>query len=153
MKKQPAYKTPKSPELANRNSLMFKDRMMGISLNDLARRYGLSRSHVHRIVSGIPVVVQRPRPTKKSRKRPEREMRFMAAKFQALELRRRGFSYREIAERTGTSHGFAHKHTRRCIIRQLEGNAWQGGQDRGRPKEWKRSLMAHTTQMQDHRNR
>ena len=142
MKKQPAYKPPKSPELANRNSLIIKDRMMGLSLSDLARRYGLSHSCVHRIVSGIHAIVQRPRPDKKSRKRPEREMRFLAAKFQALELRRRGFSYREIAERTGTSHGFAHKHTRRCIIRQLEGNAWQGGQDRGRPREWKRSLMA-----------
>ena len=57
-----------------------------------------------------------------------------------MDLRKRGYSYREIAERTGLSRSATHNYARLVKITELRGNAWLSLID-GRPKEWKKRLM------------
>lgn len=98
---------PESPELQDRNQMIVGSRMMGATITALATAYGLSRTHVHRIVAGVPVCISRPKRPRKSRERPGRWLRFFRLRSEARDLRKLGYSYHEIAERLGISHGCA----------------------------------------------
>ena len=135
------YREPKSPELRDRNAMMVRDRIMGATLRALAAGYGLSLTHVRRIVAGVPILISRPKRPRKSRARPERSMRFFQLRSRARDLRKRGYSYREIAERLGISHGCAYNAARMVRITRLEGRAWLSHEE-GRPRSWKRELLA-----------
>lgn len=132
---------PKSPELRARNQMIVGSRMMGATITALATEYRLSRSHVHRIVAGVPVLISRPKRPRKSRARPERWLRFFQLRSQARDLRKRGYSYRQIAAMLGISHGCAYNAARMVRITRLEGRAWLSHEE-GRPRSWKRELLA-----------
>lgn len=132
---------PKDPGRRTRNELIQKDRMFGATFERLAAAYGLSKTHVFRIAGGVPIFVTRPRPPPKSRKRPERAMHFARLRAQARELRKRGFSYRQIEEQTGLSRAAAYAAARLVKITGLEGRAWLSHES-GRPRAWMRELLA-----------
>jgi DNA invertase Pin-like site-specific DNA recombinase len=90
------------------------------------------------------VLIRRPRPSAKSRARPERAEHFRKLRSLALDLRKRGYSYREIAKRTGLSRSATHNYARKVKIAELQGSAWLGLSE-VRPKEWKKLLMAQTS--------
>lgn len=137
------YRAPKSPELRDRNAMMVRDRMMGASLRALASGYGLSLTHVRRIVAGVPILKSRPKRPRKSRARPERWFRFFQLRSRARDLRKRGYSYRQIAAMLGVSRSFAFDVARMVRITSLEGRAWLSHAE-GRPRFWKRELLART---------
>ena len=109
------YREPKTPALQDRNQMIFGARMVGATITELATSFGLSRTHVHRIVAGVPVFVWRPRRPRKSRERPGRWLRFHRLKGDARALRRLGLSYTEIAERLGISRGCAFNAARMAL--------------------------------------
>jgi DNA invertase Pin-like site-specific DNA recombinase len=137
------YHHPKSPELQARNQMIVGSRMMGATITALATGYGLSRSHVHRIVAGVPILLSRPKRPRKSRARPERWLRFFQLRSRARDLRKRGYSYREISDRLGISHGCAYNAARMVKIAELRGRAWLSHEE-GRPRSWQRELLART---------
>ena len=121
---------------------MAAARMMGATLMGIARAFGLSVGRVHAIVGNVLILYRRPncRPPAKSRAMPERAAHFRKLRWMALDLRKLGYSYRQIAEQTGLSRSAAHNYARRVKITELRGNAWLSLAD-GRPKEWKKRLM------------
>lgn len=135
---------PKSPELRARNQMIVGSRMMGATITALATEYRLSRSHVHRIVAGVPIFVTRPKRPRKSRQRPGRWLKFHRLKCEARSLRRLGLSYTEIAERLGISRGCAFNAARMVRIAELHGRAWLSHEE-GRPRAWKRELLARAS--------
>lgn len=137
------YHHPKSPELQARNQMIVGSRMMGATITALATGYGLSRSHVHRIVAGVPILISRPKRPPKSRARPGRFLHFLRLKNEARSLRRLGLSYSEIAERLGISRGCAFNAARMVRIAELRGRAWLS-HEQGRPRAWKRELLSRT---------
>lgn len=137
------YHYPKSPELQARNRDIVGSRMLGATITALAAGYGLSRSHIHRIVVGVPIFVSRPKRPRKSRVRPGRWLKFHRLKCDARDLRRLGLSYSEIAERLGISRGCAFNAARMVRIVELRGRAWLS-HEQGRPRAWKRDLLART---------
>ncbi len=139
-RKSDHYREPKSPELRDRNQMIVGSRMMGATITALAAGYGLSRSHVHRIVAGVPIFISRPKRPRKSRERPARWLRFHRLKCEARSLRRLGLSYTEIAERLGISRGCAFNAARMVRIAELQGRAWLSHEE-GRPRAWKRELL------------
>lgn len=141
MKKKLAipYPPPKSPVLLLRNDMIHKDRMLGASLGVLARKYALSKTHVRRIVQGVPVVVRPPPKPRKATPKPDGAANFWKHYAETMALRKRGFSYRQIAERVGISRTTAHGYACCVKIVSLEGGAWLGRA--GRPKAWKLALM------------
>lgn len=129
-----------SPALRARNQQMRGLRTLGADIAELATRYGLSKSRVHQIVAGVDVLIPRPKPTPKSRRRPERAEKFRQLRTIAVDLRKRGYSYRQIALQVGVGVSTAYNWTNRVLVRSLEGSAWL---DRtGRPKAWRKSLPA-----------
>ena len=141
-KKRTARQPAKNPELVRRNEEMATARMMGATLRSIARAFGLSVGRVHAIVGDVLILHRRPnyRPPAKSSARPERAAHFRKLRSMALDLRKRGYSYRQIAEQTGLSRSAAHNYARRVKITELRGNARLSLTD-GRPKEWKKHLM------------
>jgi DNA invertase Pin-like site-specific DNA recombinase len=137
------YREPKTPELQDRNQMIVGARLTGATLAELATGFGLSRTHVHRIVAGVPVFVWRSRRSRKSRERPDRCLRCHRLRGDARALRRVGFSYREIAERLGISRGCVFNAARMVNIAELQGRAWLSHEE-GRPRAWKRALLART---------
>lgn len=133
-------KEARKPELRARNQRIRSDRILGASLRELAKRHGLSKARVRQIVVGVSVLVSRPRPPAKSRKRPERAEHFRRLRMLAVDLRKRGYSYRQIAARLGVATSSAHVWARRVRIVSLDGGAWRDGS--GRPKEWRKALLA-----------
>lgn len=134
------YHHPKSPELQARNQMIVGSRMMGATITALATGYGLSRSHVHRIVAGVPILIPRKKRPPKPRTNPARWLRFFDLKCRARDLRRLGYSYHQIAERLGISHGCAFNAARMARIAELHGRAWLS-HEQGRPRAWKRELL------------
>lgn len=120
---------------------MARARMFGATVRCIARHYGLSPSRVHSIVADVLVLSPRPKRPRKSRERPGRWLHFFRLKSQARDLRKRGYSYREIAERLGLSHGCVYNAARMVKIAELRGRAWLT-HHQGRPKAWKRELLA-----------
>lgn len=135
------YREPKSPELRARNQMIVGSRMMGATLRTLATGYELSLTHVHRIVAGVPILISRPKRPRKSRARPERWLRFFQLRSRARDLRKRGYSYHQIAAMLGISHGCAFNAAHMVKIARLEGRAWLSHEE-GRPRSWKRELLA-----------
>lgn len=129
---------PPDPTIQARNEDIIRARMFGASLRKIARAYGLSLSHVQRITAGVLVIITTPKRPRKSRKRPERQQCYFELRQQAYTLRKRGFSYRQIAKAVGCSHGFAHLVAKPVKITKLEGNAWLSRE--GRPKAWVKSV-------------
>lgn len=128
------------PELRSRNQRIRGMRILGATLAELAGRHGLSITRVHQICSGIQILVARPRPHPKPRTRPERAENFRRLRMAAVDLRKRGFSYREIARRVGASIGAVYAWSSRVRIYSLEGSAWLDLT--GRPKAWLETLYA-----------
>lgn len=137
------YHYPKSPELQARNQMIVGSRIMGATITAIARGYGLSRSHVHRIVADVLILRSWPKRPRKSRARPDRWLNFNRLKCAARALRKRGYSYREIGEHLGISHGCAYNAARMVKIAELRGRAWLSHEE-GRPRAWKRELLART---------
>lgn len=139
------YHHPLSPELQARNQMIVGSRMMGATIVALATGYGLSRRHIHRIVAGVPILRSVPKRPRKSRRRPERWLRFFELRSQARDLRKRGYSYHQIAAMLGISHGCAFNAARMVKIAHLEGRAWLSHEE-GRPRAWKRELLTRQSQ-------
>ncbi len=139
-RKSDRNREPKSPELRARNQMIIGSRMMGATITALANEYGLSRSHVHRIVAGVLILLPRPKRPRKARTNPARWLRFFDLKCRARALRRLGYSYHQIAERLGISHGCAFNAARMVRIAELHGRAWLS-HEQGRPRAWKRELL------------
>lgn len=120
---------------------MATARMMGATLRSIALAFGLSVGRVHGIVGDVLILHRRPshRPPAKSRARPERAAHYRKLRSLAMDLRKLGYSYRQIAEQTGLSRSAAHNYARRVNITELRGNAWLSLTD-GRPTEWKKRL-------------
>lgn len=137
------YPEPKSPELRVRNDEMVKARMFGATIRNIARHFNLSRTHAHAIVAGVLMLRRPERRPRKSRARPERALHFLRLRCEARELRRLGYSYREIAERLGISCGLAFNAAHMVRIAELRGRAWLSHRE-GRPKAWKRELLARS---------
>ncbi len=137
------YPEPKSPELRIRNEEIAQARMLGGTFRGIARRFHLSPRHVHRIAGDVAVLFSRPKRPPKSRARPERWQRFFRLKCDARDLRKLGYSYREIAERLGISPSLAFKAARMVKIAELHGRAWLSPRE-GRPKVWKRELLTRS---------
>jgi AraC-like DNA-binding protein len=135
------YHHPKSPELQARNRMIVGSRILGATITALATGYGLSRSHVHRIVAGVPILLSVPKRPRKNRAKPDRWLKFYRLKCDARDLRKRGYSYREIADRLSISHGCAYDAARMVKITELRGRAWLSHEE-GRPRAWKRELLA-----------
>lgn len=132
---------PLRPELKARNQMIVGSRILGATIRSLANAYGLSRTHVHRIVAGVPVLRSIPNRRRKPRRDPTRLLRFHHLKCEARSLRRLGLSYTEIAERLGISRGCAFSAARMVRIAELQGRAWLSHEE-GRPRAWKRELLA-----------
>lgn len=102
---------------------------------------------MHRIVAGVPVLISRPKRPRKPRHNPARWLRFHRLKCEARNLRRLGLSYTEISERLGISRGCAFNAARLVRIVELQGRAWLSHEE-GRPRAWKRELLAHSTALE-----
>lgn len=140
-----SYKAPRDPTLAERNWQIRLDRSGGKSLRALASRYGLSVTHVQRIVIGVPIFARK-RPRQARKPPPERSdhwLRWFQLRNRARELRKRGYSYRQIATMLGISKSCAFEAACMVKITSLEGRAWLSHAD-GRPRAWKRELLART---------
>ena len=142
-RKPDPYREAVNPEKRARNAEMVRARMFGMTIRNIAKHFGLSRSRAHAIVAGVLILFPAPKRPRKSRQRPGRWLRFFQLRSQARDLRKHGYSYREIAERLGISHGCAYNAARMVKIAELHGRAWLTHQ-RGRPREWKRELLSHT---------
>lgn len=143
-RKRDRYREPKSPELRSRDRMIVGSRMMGATITALAVGSGLSRTHVHRIVAGVPVLQPRRRPRRKSRARPDRWLRFFDLKCRARDLRKLGYSYSEIADQLGISRGCAFNAARMVkVFAELRGRAWLS-HEQGRSRAWKRELLSRT---------
>jgi hypothetical protein len=143
-RKRDRYREPKSPELRSRDRMIVGSRMMGATISALAIGTGLSRTHVHRIVAGVPVFISRPKRPRKSRARPARWLHFFEMRLRALDLRKLGYSYSEIADRLGISRGCAFNAARMVkVFAELRGRAWLSHEE-GRPRAWKRELLARS---------
>lgn len=135
------YKDPKNPELRARNDEIVRARLFGGTIRGIAAGFGLSPSLVHAIVAGVHPIITKPKRPRKSRQRLGRWLRFNDLKRDARSLRMRGYSYREIAEQMGISHGCAYNAAHYVRIIDLHGRAWLSHEE-GRPKAWKRELLA-----------
>lgn len=136
---KPARMLALSPDSVHRNQMIIKDRICGSSIAELATKFGLSETRVRQIAGRAQPLIPKRRPPPKLRARPARAERFRLLKLAAVDLRKRGFSYRQIASRVGISVATAYASTHRVKIFSLEGRAWKSHAE-GRPKEWKRSL-------------
>lgn len=142
-RKTDRYREPKSPELQARNEGIVRARMFGGTIRGIAKSCGLSPSRVHAIVAGVLVLFPRPKRQRKSRARPGRWLKFFRLRSEARALRKLGYSYHEIAERLGISHGCVYNAARMVKIAELQGRAWLSHEE-GRPRAWKRDLLART---------
>jgi hypothetical protein len=141
--KRPKYYESKDPDLIYRDKQIISSRMRGATITGLANGTGLSRTHVHRIVAGVPILQPRPKRPRKSRERPDRWLRFFDLKCKARALRKLGYSYHEIADRLGISHGCAFNAARMVkVFTELRGRAWLSHKE-GRPRAWKRELLSN----------
>ena len=121
-------------DIANRNELMRRDRMMGDPIRLIAKNYGLHVWNTHRIVAGVTIHFRRSKKPAKPKKETGRAERMGKLRSQAMDLRKRGYSYRQIAAMTGISRATAHTCARVVKVAALEGNARLPREERQRLK-------------------